>query len=854
MSRKQLASILGTLTILAVLLTSFAGASDPSPNSSYEVQAGPAASAPGFYLVGSKNLDPADFHHAGDMQFWPWDALEPSYQGNYYWASLDNFLDEHNVNGKGVGIALTTYDCRDLGTDVTPSWLRNDPNATVLGNLTEQTRNGDFEDGLNSWEVTNDAAVTTGNVAHMGTKSAKFGGVVNQTGSLQQKNIRLPGGLNIGELSYWWRMETSEPGATVKDRLIVELLDAGGNLLNQVQVITNASTQGSWQQKSFDVRSLGYQYAILRFRVENDGANSTTFYIDDVSVQVQPIVPKYWANAYLQPYQQFIQALGLRYRNDPRVEFFAIGSGCFGETRPSHVQDRTALEAAGLDSTLWVETVNTITTYYVNAFSQGGRLSKVLLLQNAPFHRSATERKLFSEFAAGNGVGLSFNGLYWTWNNAESTFYPNAGEHWGTQAYDPLNRHWASVPVGFETYSYMLGGDDGNRFYWGVLNALDKHVSYVRLSGYSGWYLGGGDTPVPAYTDQMNYFSPYFGATVDDPQSSNYTPSVWVALREHLTPIYYHYAGLYQTSSEWPPLGNFEFYLYQYDDAPNGRTIPETKFSQAQLGGGIPKLGFCPPGSKGPQDYLPDFGGCYGDEAGETAYNANLPNVREAWTIRRTDQGTNNPLMVFDIDDRYMADGNFTADITVTYWDYGTDRWRLQYDSFTGAKYATPNGSSNPWVQKQDSRQFKKVTFRVTDGAFSNRLLGGWGDVIIDSRSDTGVNDGNEWIHFVDIRNIATSPTPTPTRTNTPTPTRTPTATATPTSTPTNTPTNTPTATPTATPTHTATATPTATDLPTDTPTATATATATQTPTPTATATDVPTTYRLYLPFGVKGN
>ena len=189
--------------------------------------------------------------------------------------------------------------------------------------------------------------------------------------------------------------------------------------------------------------------------------------------------------------------------------------------------------------------------------------------------------------------------------------------------------------------------------------------------------------------------------------------------------------------------------------------------------------------------------------------------------------------MWFDIDDAYAYNGlGYSADITVTYWDRGTDKFLLQYDSLSGPKYATPQGGSNAWVQKTNSNQFRKAIVRVDDAHFANGLAEGI-DFKLDSRDENGASDGDEWIHLVDVRVtggpvVTSTPTPTPTHT----PTRTPT--------PTHTPTRTPTAT------NTPTQTPTATDTPT------ATATPTETPSPTSSPTATPVVRRLYVPLTIK--
>jgi hypothetical protein len=93
----------------------------------------------------------------------------------------------------------------------------------------------------------------------------------------------------------------------------------------------------------------------------------------------------------------------------------------------------------------------------------------------------------------------------------------------------------------------------------------------------------------------------------------------------------------------------------------------------------------------------------------------------------------------------------------VTYWDHGTDTWALLYDSTTGEKAATPQGSGQPWVQKTNSGEWRVASFAISDARLANNLAGG-SDFRLDSRGD-----GDEWVHLVDvIKGGAPTPTPTP--------------------------------------------------------------------------------------------
>ena len=161
---------------------------------------------------------------------------------------------------------------------------------------------------------------------------------------------------------------------------------------------------------------------------------------------------------------------------------------------------------------------------YVGAFSQGNVLRRKVMLQNAPFQFDPLERRDFSAYAVARNAGLSFNGLFYGWNNAVTYPYPiDAGAVWRLKSYDPMIEYSGRVPTGFETYSYMAGditsqgAGISDTFYWSVLNALDKHSTYLRMSTYAGWYIDANNQPVSAYTDIMAWAKPYFGASLPTP-------------------------------------------------------------------------------------------------------------------------------------------------------------------------------------------------------------------------------------------------------------------------------------------------------------------------------------------------
>ncbi len=499
------------------------------------------------------------------------------------------------------------------------------------------------------------------------------------------------------------------------------------------------------------------------------------------------LIPKYWDPQYESLYDDFIRRVGARYRDDPRVEWIAIGAGMYGEINAADgnglagddAKDHIPLHDAGLDSTKWVQFVDHLIDTYVDAFSDPvtHKLKKVIFVQTATYTFSATERRDIAAYAASKGVGLSINGLY-----ADQLFtsVPDHEGHWNIGLYDQLRLYGDQVPVAFETYDYMVGCDGVNQVYWAILNSLDKHVDYLRLNidlfvnprlddqGGKIW-----DPPFASNKDGniaiFRWAKDYIGKSIE-PDSQNPPPGVFAAMREHRGPWITCWGGGptdgQRESTYYPQYGDYQYWLYHRRDVPGGRDVPETR------------------------DITVDFLGNPYDPKNfnDNPYNAGLPRTKESWVTRRTDEGSGNPYMFFDIDNRYLFDINKTVSttvtITVTYLDDNGDTWGLYYDSLDGVKAAYPLGSNQPYVQNDDPApagmgggSWKKAQFVLTDARFKNGLDGGT-DFKLDSRGD-----GDNWFHMIQVTKGESVPMPTPTPwsqpTATPLPTPTPTATPT---------------------------------------------------------------------------
>jgi len=178
------------------------------------------------------------------------------------------------------------------------------------------------------------------------------------------------------------------------------------------------------------------------------------------------------------------------------------------------------------------------------------------------------------------------------------------------------------------------------------------------------------------------------------------TPGIWCAMRE----------------TEFPANGepgNFDFWLFQREDLAGGQTV--------------------------------------------AAWN--VTGFKEGRYTRRTDQGTGNPYMHFQVLNPsafYLSPGVVT--VKVTYLDQGTDLWKLTYDSTTGEKEAGT-------IQKTNTNTWKVVSHVLTDARFGNGFGPGGVGTAPDIKVDC-LNDGNEYVHKVEVVRDSPAVTPTPTVTS----------------------------------------------------------------------------------------
>ena len=385
----------------------------------------------------------------------------------------------------------------------------------------------------------------------------------------------------------------------------------------------------------------------------------------------------YWDPYYIQQYTTFVNALAQHLISHPERNRFAwvsMGVGKDGENKPVDDRDDDTLLSAGYDIAKWVQFVEDVIDIYRNAFyTPAGAPLIPVVTQNAPFYREFQERRDIANYAAARGVGLSINGITADFNYVERCSDPS--DRWNcTGIWDQARLHYTTVPVGFETYGYMM--PTVNEFYWGMARALDGKADFIRMSNF--WDYG----PIAASKTEnliiAEWAAKYLGTGL---QSGDATPpSIWSRMREHRIPCFYGYAAP-EDCNFWPTVGNYEFYLKQLHTAPGGVTIPITNDSR------VTKTGWDYTGST-----VTDKRWHYNTSPYSSILPpANLTNpstglqieAQPGWVVRRSDQATNNSFFFFDADNRYLSPPANPAQphiavITVAYLDRGGDRWSLK--------------------------------------------------------------------------------------------------------------------------------------------------------------------------------
>ncbi|MEZ5428876.1 MAG: M4 family metallopeptidase [Pyrinomonadaceae bacterium] len=148
--------------------------------------------------------------------------------------------------------------------------------------------NGGFEGSASPWVGSGSGYFYTsnGNYPHGGSGYIYLG-VNNRTSGQSYQTVSIPSNAS-GNLTFWLNVTSSETTTTRQyDRLFVEVRNASGGLLTTLATYSNLNkgTAGVYSQKSFNLAAYRGQTVRLQFRVTTDRSLSTTFRVDDVSLE-----------------------------------------------------------------------------------------------------------------------------------------------------------------------------------------------------------------------------------------------------------------------------------------------------------------------------------------------------------------------------------------------------------------------------------------------------------------------------------------------------------------------------------------------------------------------------------------
>jgi len=145
--------------------------------------------------------------------------------------------------------------------------------------------NGGFEGSSSPWSLAGNAYWSTGGYPHSGSGYTVLG-FYNRASGSEYQTVSIPAN-HPASLTFWLNITTSEFWPIAYDFLYVEVRNTSGTLLGTVASYSNrnATSLGSYSQKSFSLASWRGQTVRVQFRATTDGSLPTSFRVDDVSLK-----------------------------------------------------------------------------------------------------------------------------------------------------------------------------------------------------------------------------------------------------------------------------------------------------------------------------------------------------------------------------------------------------------------------------------------------------------------------------------------------------------------------------------------------------------------------------------------
>lgn len=227
--------------------------------------------------------------------YYPW-ALNPAAPYQPATTGINNRDNQEQVSVANPAAGVWTI--RVIGTAVpqgpqsyglvyttqAPAYNAND--------CTEQIVNSGFEVDTANWTLSAGPARVAAPAPGHGNFSLRFGNANNTTHTAYQ-TITIPGEAGRAELSFWWYMTTNEGSSGHGwDFFYAEVRDTSDTILAVFDYRNDGWQAGQWMKsENIDLTPWEGQTVRLYFAATNDGSLTTTFYVDDVSVETCSSAP-----------------------------------------------------------------------------------------------------------------------------------------------------------------------------------------------------------------------------------------------------------------------------------------------------------------------------------------------------------------------------------------------------------------------------------------------------------------------------------------------------------------------------------------------------------------------------------
>lgn len=170
---------------------------------------------------------------------------------------------------------------------------RSEAYATRLRETCQQIAvNPAFEEGTAGWEsesATHSETIVPEAAFH-GAYGARLGGINNADDRLWQW-VSFPDSPSSISLTFFYRIETNDTSDPPTDHFSVQLLGEQNQILVDLIQLHNRSARGQWFRRvhfldPLEVNALAGQQAQFQLRATTNEAAPTTFFVDDISLQV----------------------------------------------------------------------------------------------------------------------------------------------------------------------------------------------------------------------------------------------------------------------------------------------------------------------------------------------------------------------------------------------------------------------------------------------------------------------------------------------------------------------------------------------------------------------------------------